>query len=390
MALDDRMRRAAAELRGAVAGRRGEPIGAVRHRSRLQRGLAAVAGATVVLVGVGVGVLGARGVDRVELTPVAGEHPTTMVVDSTTTATAAPSPATSTAPPGDGLSEAGGSAVARWLQDMGPGAELLLAERGVALAAAPSASGWDLMIKEDSRFDALYRFGAVDPGGDRQWFIELAVDAADPMVTVFGTAPVGIADLRISFGAETSVEMEAVYRRETVGRAVFMGRIDPADLVANAPVDVQIWMVTTAESEIQVPRLEFTGGWVSAGYEGPITTELFAPPVPLVTDSITVDAFPDVYPCEGGRRADIAPNVGRVVDDGTAYRSPEAALEGILTGELSTLNFPHRGFVEMRDTSGNVAYGFPLEGDQRNFIMLIEVAPVADGWTVVSWEGSGC
>ena len=53
MPIDDRMRRAAADARAAVARTRHEPIGTVRRRAAMQRIMAFGLGAIVVLAGVG-------------------------------------------------------------------------------------------------------------------------------------------------------------------------------------------------------------------------------------------------------------------------------------------------------------------------------------------------
>lgn len=412
MALDDTMRRAAAETRAAMAGRRREPMAQVRRRVVMQRVFAVAAGAAAVFLTVGVVGLGGSG--DVELLPVGDGVATTADLPlTTTTVTAQESPTieptttavttTSVSPvlgEGEGLSDPAGLPEG-WpgsiYGEIGIETQLLLKDDGIGIVATylldeDYGDHWEVLVATDHRFEIELRFGIERvPGELPELMVGFAIDDDDPLISVFGLAPFTAESVSISVGGAEPVTMDRIYRRPDVNRSVFRGSIPQSAFLVTPPIAVLVNLTGPVGTEPSAYPVEIQSTVKQLSYDGPITSELFETAGPLISDAVVVDSFPEVVECEYGERTDTPPNQGRLVTGGALLPSPVAALEAILDGELADSWFPHGGYVEFTDSMGNVAFGVPFGGDpDQLLVMLIEVTEVDGGWTVSRWEGSGC
>lgn len=401
MTVDEKIRNAASETRSAFSGRPHPPITRIRSRAAVRRFVAVAAGAVLVFATIGVAGWVAMGgsADMAETadTPLPTPAPSQPVV----TEDASPSTTTrgSTVPADDGLSDT--SAIPEgWRTDFPEDGEFLLLDSGIAFAAFPQPESeendWWLSIAQAEHFDGSHSFGPDDQGVnvDRipEVFVLLAFSDETSEVVVAGIAPAGASKVDITFG-KTPVTIDRVFQRPEVGRSVFVGSF-PAELILDQEPPLPIEMSATDADGHEVPLLSvgYQSASVNDQYTGPITSELFRIPPPLIADSITADSLPEVVECQGGPEADdVPPNQGREIADGEVLPTPRGALEALLGGELSDSWYPHGGYVEIAMDDGTIAYAVPFNDDLASgAVMLIEVAPVADGWAVTLWEGSGC
>ena len=423
MGLDNKLHRAAADARSAVAGRHGEEIRVLRRRVAAQRILAFGLGAAVVLIGVGLAVLPSRSGNTELISPASevttSTVPTTTTVSSTTTqqvpVTTIPEIANTIAPPGgDGLSDID-SLPPDLEVSLGEGSVALLAERGLGIAAAPSveyAGEWDFYFF-DQPYEVLLDFGGeYKPAETPELVVRFLVNQDDPVVAVYGIAPLGVYELALPFGDQipddpTGIEwgewddsmivIDEFYQRPEIGRSVFIGTFDKSLLTsASAPIRFETWFTTSDQLDPALTDMfltfGFQGGRISDSYTGPITAEMFLPPQDLVIDSMNVDSLPTVAICDAPDGVESPPNQGRVVDNTTVLPTPMAAFEAIMDGELADSWFPHSGYIELVVPDDQVvAYVKPIaETLEDQVVMLIQIERVDDGWAVTRWEGSGC
>ncbi len=413
MPIDDRMRRAAADARAAVARTSHEPIGTVRRRAAMQRIMAFGLGAIVVLAGVGAVAMAGGSGDTV-LVPPAGEATTSTTTTTPTTTTVAPV-ATSAAPEttsttlptvrGDGLSDV--DALRESFVE--ENATLLLAIDGLGIAATPYVEldgVWYFRFSEPANYETRLAFGPDFVEGEMIDFIMwLLVDQESPTITVYGVAPLGVTELALpivdanvaSDGSGPVIRIDEFYQRPEVGRSVFVGEFDAAILTeATPPVRFDPWIVTPAEVEIDTRAIfesfGLQSGQVCDSCESPITADIFLPTRELLAGELEVDLFPEVLTCEGANGVGRPPNQGRTIENGEVFPTPRAAFEAIMRGELGDSWFPHSGYLELTDLAGNIAYGAPPDWGTLDdgVVTLINIVAVGDGWTISHWEASGC
>jgi hypothetical protein len=382
MSLDQQLRRASNEIHDTFARRRGTPIGELARRSRILR-MAAVgtAAAAFVAITIGVTTLALHGPTEPTVAPVGDEQTTvtstpgtTSPLESTTPSTAAPA--------------TGGSFPEGWPDDLAD-AEVILEANGIALALVPGVAeegGWALAIMVGGQYQAAGYVGGVGVG------IGTIDGDSEDEVTVFAVAPLDAAALRIEYGADTPVVLDQVVTRPDVGYAFLIGT-GPRQAITRETIAQGIEM--TAFDADGNPLYVFarvmtyfeTGG----RYEGQLSTSTFGtPPVDttaMVIDSITVDTIPNVIACQAPDGITPPPFQGGTVTWVGTYPTPTEALAAFLADEVGDPPIVRAGYVEMIEPDGSITYGVDF-GD--GFVTLISVTPVDGGWTVDSWDGSGC
>jgi hypothetical protein len=222
--------------------------------------------------------------------------------------------------------------------------------------------------------------------------ILLAFDDERSEFVVAGIAPANADHVELTFGDATPVTVDRVFQRAEVGRSVFVGSF-PYGLLLDqeGPLPVEMSAIGADGQEIPTPAVGYQGSTVNDQYTGPITPDLFRVLPPLVVDSTTADTPPEVMACQGGPEVDkIPPNQGREIADGEVLATPTAALEAIFAGELADSRYPHGGYVEISLPDNRMAYAIPSELTDGAAVVLIELTQVGNGWTVTSWEASGC
>lgn len=322
--------------------------------------------------------------------------------------------ATSPTEQGDGLSDVD-SLPPDLAESLGDGSVVLFAERGLGMAAAPSVEypdKWDLFFF-DRLYDVVLDFGGdYKPAETAELVVRLLANQDDPLVTVYGIAPLGVYELALPFGDQipddpgeiewgewddSMIVIDEFYQRPEVDRSVFIGTFDKSLLTsASTPIRFETWFTMSDEPSPELADMfltfGFQGGRISDSYTGPITTEMFLPPQDLVIDSMDVDSLPTVAACSAPAGVEPPPNQGRIVNDAAVFPTPMAAFEAIMNGELVDSWFPHSGYIELVvPTDQVVGYVKPItETLEDQVVMLIEIQQVDGGWAVTRWEGSGC
>jgi len=128
----------------------------------------------------------------------------------------------------------------------------------------------------------------------------------------------------------------------------------------------------------------------------------------LVTQSVRVEVFPKVGVCVNPDDGTVSPSHSAVVSDGPTYATPRETLAAFLAKTDGIFPSPPRtlsksAYVEMTKPDGSIGYGymggFEAEGfdyftdfdpTEWGLATLITVTETAGGWTVDSWEASGC
>lgn len=404
MTLDGKIRKAATETRETFSGRRHPPIARIANRALVRHAAAMAVGALFVLGTVGVAGWMALG----------GSGSAATAPPETAAATLAPVPSTSpeasnesvpattmpptTVPADDGLSDPSAIPDA-WSEGLPEGSRALLMDSGIALIAHPwletDGGGWYLTMMEAARFNASFNFGPADEeyveGELAEIYMMLSVDDESQDAVVSGLAPLDTTTITLTFGEAAPITIDRVFPRPGVDRAAFVASIPVSVFDQEGPITVEFDAFDASGDVVPHPEVTFHGSSVNDAYAGPITSELFIIPPPLIADSITADTLPDVGLCQGGPGVEVPPNQGREISDGKVLPTARGALEAILADELSDSWYPHGDYVEIGLPDGSVAFAVPFDGDLANgAVMLIEVAPLAGGWTVTAWEGSGC
>ncbi|HEX9865948.1 MAG TPA: hypothetical protein VGC03_13365 [Acidimicrobiia bacterium] len=399
MTVDQKVREAASETRSAFAGRPRPPIGRLASRAVVRRFTAVAASILLVFATIGVAAwVGSGDVAGTADTPPvtsATSQPVTEPTVNTVPPTTAP---TSTLPDDDGLSDT--SAIPEgWRNDFPEDGQFLLLDSGIALAAFPeseSENDWWMTIAHAPHIDGIHEFGPDDQGttlpGMPEVSLLVAFSDERPEIVVAGIAPADTSTIEIRFG-DATIKVDRVFQRGEVGRSVFVGSF-PSELLAsqNPPIPVEMSATGAGGQQITLPDIRYQGSSGNHEYAGPITPELFRIPPPLIADSITADSLPKVVSCQGGPGVENPPaNRGGEITDGEVLPSPETALRALLAGELRDTWYPQGGYIEIALPDGTTAYAVPFNGDLNSgAVMLIEVERTPDGWTVTSWEGSGC
>jgi hypothetical protein len=402
MTVEDRIREAARETRSAFSGRRHAPITQLANRAAIQRFVAVASGIVVVFATIGLAGWSAfGGSDSAATTPDTPPTTTAATQPGTTNPTAETGPSTTTPettePADDGLSDT--SAIPEgWRTDFPEDGQFLLLDSGIALAAFPnpeSENEWWMSVARAAHLDGMHNFGPDDQGaslaGMPEVLILLAFDDERSEFVVAGLAPANADQVELTFGDATPVTVDRVFQRAEVGRSVFVGSF-PYGLLLDQEGLLPVEMSATGADgqEIPTPAMGYQGSTVNDQYTGPITSDLFHILPPLIVDSTTADTPPEVMGCQGGPGVDhVLPNQGREIADGEVLATPMAALEAILAEELADDWYPHSGFVEITLPDNKLAYAVPSETTD-GAVVLIELTQIGDGWTVTSWEASGC
>ena len=403
MTVEDRIREAARETRSAFSGRRHAPIARIANQAAFQRFIAVASGIVVVFATIGLaGWFAFGGSGGIATAPDA--PPTTAETQpATTSPTAETSTPTTTPeeaqPADDGLSDT--SAMPEgWRNDFPDDGQFLLLDTGIALAAFPNSDSedeWWMSVATAPHLDGMHNFGPDNQGvsmvGMPEVLLLLAFDDERSEFVIAGIAPANADQVELKFGDATPVTVDRVFQRAEVGRSVFVGSFPYGFLLdQEGPLPVEMSATGADGQEIPTPAVGYQGSAVNDQYTGPITSDLFRIPPPLIVDSVTADSLPEVISCQGGPGVEDPPaNQGREITDGEVQPSPRAALESLLAGELSDSWYPHGGYIEITLPDGTTAYAVPLNSDLNDrAVMLIEVEQTAGGWTVTSWEGSGC
>jgi hypothetical protein len=125
---------------------------------------------------------------------------------------------------------------------------------------------------------------------------------------------------------------------------------------------------------------------------------------PLVVGTGEADAAPPVIRCQAPAGVRTPANQGGPVTDSGVHATPTDALEAFLEGpqvpsahfdgpsgrQLRQPTIARRGYDEFRLDDGTIAYGKRFDGDLGSFVVVIRIGRAGDGWSVTSWEGSGC
>jgi hypothetical protein len=125
---------------------------------------------------------------------------------------------------------------------------------------------------------------------------------------------------------------------------------------------------------------------------------------PLVIGTGEADAAPPVVRCQTPAGVRTPPNQGGPVTDPAVHATPKEALEAFLEGsqvpsaefdgpsgrQLRQPTIARRGYDEIRLGDGTIAYAKRSDGDPGSFVTVIRIGRADGGWSVTSWEGSGC
>jgi hypothetical protein len=116
-----------------------------------------------------------------------------------------------------------------------------------------------------------------------------------------------------------------------------------------------------------------------------VTNHPYESGVPLVTSSETVDVAPTAIACSatGEKRGGPVSGLG-------VFPTPEDALEMWLEIEPG---HAQDGWVELKLPDGSIAYAHIVDAPPRpelGWVAVVHAVKSGDGWTIDSWEGSGC
>lgn len=143
---------------------------------------------------------------------------------------------------------------------------------------------------------------------------------------------------------------------------------------------------------VTTPDADSTRGVVAQIGLGLVGPDGVAPgPKPtLVTRTTTIDALPDIEPCTPPTDAEDAENYGGTVGDAGTHPTPEEALAYFAPTDLQRL--PQGGYVQATLPDGSYAFLFEPDPERAAdfFTVAVVVDPVDGGWTVTSWESTGC
>lgn len=121
---------------------------------------------------------------------------------------------------------------------------------------------------------------------------------------------------------------------------------------------------------------------------------IYDPRVPLVRESREAETVPEVGECgRGAGREPEVPNLGGPVTGLSAEATPADALRAFLEtqgtpGSDVPRALSDQGYLELTLPDGSIAYAMEHDG---GFVgTIIHVVRTSDGWTVDSWEASGC
>jgi len=105
----------------------------------------------------------------------------------------------------------------------------------------------------------------------------------------------------------------------------------------------------------------------------------------LIVDSVTISSIPSIVACDAG-----LPNYGAKIRDSVRYETAAAALEELVSRtDLEVgIPLPTAGYLEMLFGDGSIFFG--TSGFENVFGVVVHVIPFDDGWTLESWETSGC
>lgn len=224
--------------------------------------------------------------------------------------------------------------------------------------------------------------------------IGFAATEGDSNVTVFGLVPSGAVKVELQWETGASLMFDRVFTRPNMGLAVFIGVVEEAEIAERTARTPGIPAVMVADSDATTAdpaaSIESAGYGTSCGtmsfgdYSGPIASELFITPVPLIVGSDTIDENPEVLTCEDPEY----PNQGEIVTDLEIHASPVAALEAFLAQVNSDeVALDEYGYTEFAKPDGTILFGHRYD---YGFGIVISAIPVDGGWTIDRWEAAGC
>lgn len=180
------------------------------------------------------------------------------------------------------------------------------------------------------------------------------------------------------------------------GRTTGMGAITLPAQQTSAGVAVQYMILQFADATldgcqfVQVGVFDTDPGRVRSVMER-LEAAPFISKEPLVVASETRDFAPEASRCSAPAGAVVPAQRGGALTGQAGYRTPHEALEAFLAADKSLLQ---RGYREMHLPDGSLAYGREIEGREGAapgvFVTVVRVAQGPEGWTVTSWESSGC
>ncbi len=207
------------------------------------------------------------------------------------------------------------------------------------------------MAPETGAYDVMFLL-AIDNGGYDlpEILVGFAASQDDSKVTVFGVVPSGATEVELLMSGIVSpgdpLTIERIFDRPQVDRAVFIGVIDESDFLLMTP--------DSREEAV----------------------------------AVVIEVVPEVIACDGSEDGGTTPpNKGGPVTDAGTHASPAEALEAFVAELFSDPPIATSGYTEMSMPDGSIVYGINHDG---NFVTLITVIPVGNGWTVDAWEASGC
>lgn len=268
------------------------------------------------------------------------------------------------------------------------GNQLLLAEDGAVLAAFrfEDASGgeyWNLAV--DPTFDLTFMLTTDTPAEEMpEVWVGFGVDNGDSSVVVFGLVPGGVEVVSVSLGEKNILRTTAVFERTNVERSVFVGVVDESvfTTIKNGPLRV----LTTDDNGISTVTEIWGVGMAgdAEGYNGLVTFDMFEPP--LIVGVHSTGEAPDVVLCESGTGFAL-PNRSGTIEGGPVFPFPDLALRAFLRDSDEDPPLPQAGYLEIPLVDEAWVYGVDGAG---GFVTVITVSQTLDGWSVTSWEASGC
>jgi hypothetical protein len=110
------------------------------------------------------------------------------------------------------------------------------------------------------------------------------------------------------------------------------------------------------------------------------------PQAPLVASTVDVAVAPAAGACQVPVGAKPSPNQGGPVAAGGPYPTPQDALRAFVAEHPFVME---TGYVEMHLPDGAIAFGVKSPGNDM-WVTVVHVVSTDGGWTVESWDGSGC
>jgi hypothetical protein len=374
MRLEEKLRRTAEELEGAISGRRPE-LERVMRRRRFGGPLIALATAAAILIPAVVASL----VILPNQTPPSGLA-ARPADDPAPATTALPTETIEVPEEGDGLSQL--SELSKdWSSPFGEDASTLLAEDGVALVAyeAPGAMSETYETWADAEGDPF----VLGVGGAIPETVVWVLNQPDTEPTVFGIVPTGTTSVELDVRGLPHITTDRVYQRPEVDRAVFVATVDEPTLG-----DGDGLVLGDGSGNKTTVKLQADEVAAESEPDNVISLQSFFVAQPLITGSTEVANLPEAIECQAPEGVTTPANRSGE-GDGEILATPEGALEAFIAGFDEQPAIGSDGYHKLTAGGETIGFGVEFEGGS-GYVTVVGVNRVDGGWTVTTWNASGC